>query len=71
MSRNESDLREPRAPEGPEMIASMRQGVIEALREHKSEGRSIIAWDRESRQIVEIPSSEIVIPEDVVDGGSD
>jgi hypothetical protein len=71
MSRNESDLREPRAPEGPEMIASMRQGVIEALREHKSEGRSVIAWDRESRQIVELPPSEIVIPEDLVDRGSD
>jgi hypothetical protein len=71
MNRNEAELREPRAPEGPEMIASMRQGVIEALREHRREGRSVIAWDRESRQVVEIPPSEIVIPEDVGEGGSD
>jgi hypothetical protein len=70
MSRNESELREPRAPEGPEMVASMRQGVIEALREHKTEGRSVIAWDRESRQVVEIPPDEIVIPDEMADGNS-
>jgi hypothetical protein len=70
MKRSESELREPRAPEGPEMITLMRRGVTEALREHKNEGRSIIAWDRGSQQIIEIPASEIVIPDEAVDGGS-
>jgi hypothetical protein len=71
MSRSELDLREPRAAEGPEMLALMQQGVIEALREHKSEGRSVIAWDRETGQVVEIPAAEIVIPGEGIDGGSD
>jgi hypothetical protein len=70
MGRNESDLREPRAAEGPEMIAAMRRGVIEALREHKREGRSIVAWDRESQQIVEIPPSEIVIADEAIEDES-
>jgi hypothetical protein len=64
MGRNESELREPRAAEGPEMIAAMRRGVIEALREHKHEGRSVIAWDRKTQQIVEVPPGEIPIPDE-------
>lgn len=50
-----------RAAEGPDMIAAMRQGVVEALREHKREGRSVIAWDRETQQIVEVPPEEILL----------
>jgi predicted ABC-type ATPase len=71
MYRNKAKLGEPSAAEGPEMIALMRRGVAEALREHKSEGRSVIAWDHESRQIVEIPPDEIVIPEDSIGETSD
>jgi hypothetical protein len=56
-------IRQPRSTEGPEMIALMRRGVVEALKEHKRNNRSVIAWDREIQQIVEIPPSEIVIPE--------
>jgi hypothetical protein len=67
MSRNESDVRESRAAEGQEMVALMRRGVVEALREHKSLGRSVIVWDPETRKVVEIPAVEIVIPEDVTD----
>ena len=63
MGRHESDVREPRAPEGAEMVVSMRQGVVEALCQHKVEGRSVIAWDSENGQVVEIPPNEIVIPE--------
>jgi hypothetical protein len=59
MSRNETDLREPRAAEGPEMIAAMRQGVVEALVEHKNSDRSVIVWDRDTRQIVVVPPEEI------------
>jgi hypothetical protein len=70
MNRNKSKLREPSAAEGPEMIALMRRGVAEALREHKKKGRSVTAWDRESQQIIEIPPGEIVIPDEIVDGGS-
>ena len=72
MDLKDSDLREHRAPEGPEMISAMRRGVVEALREHKHEGRSVVTWDRENQQIVEVLPDEIVIPDDreIVDQSS-
>ena len=70
MSRNESDVGELRAADGPEMIAAMRLGVIEALRDHKLQGRSVITWDRDSQQIVEIPPDQLVIPDELVEEAS-
>jgi hypothetical protein len=68
MGPNETGLSEPRAESGPALVASMRQGVLDALRDHKQAGRSIVTWDRESNLAVEIPAGEIVIPEDSRDG---
>jgi hypothetical protein len=67
MGRNDSDVRERRAAEGPEMLAAMRRGVTEALREHKRRGHSIIVWDRETKQIVEVPAGEIRVPDEAIE----
>lgn len=64
MDGNQSHPNELSVPTGPSMLASMRLGVVEALREHRRQGRSVIAWDRETGQVVEVPPTEIVIPED-------
>ena len=42
----------------------MRQGAIQALREHKRAGHSVIVWDRENDRIVTVPPEEIEIPEE-------
>jgi hypothetical protein len=63
MSQSEAKTPEPRTAEGSEMIRLMRQGVAEALREHKRLGQSVAVWDRESRQIVHVRPEDIVIPE--------
>jgi hypothetical protein len=63
MSRNETKSPEPRTAEGPEMIRLMRQGVVDALLEHKRQGQSVVVWDREANQAVHVKPEDIVIPE--------
>ncbi len=68
MNGNKPHREELSVPTGPSMLVSMRSGVVKALREHRLQGRSVIAWDRETGQVVEVPSTEIVIPEDQGEG---
>lgn len=58
---NHDDPRDPRMipPEGAEMLAAMRRGVTEALREHKRIGNPVVVWDREADRVVEVPPGEI------------
>lgn len=64
MNRADVNLSDPAmASEGPEMIASMRRGVVQSLREHKENGRSVIVWDAVAREIVEVPPDEIDLSE--------
>jgi hypothetical protein len=54
-------------PESPKMLASMRRGVVQALRDHKAHGRSVIVWDPIAHEIVEVPPDEIILPETSLD----
>ncbi len=49
------------------MIELMRKGVVEALREHKREGRSVVTWNPETNQIVEVPASDISLTDEFVE----
>jgi len=70
MIRHDSDVREPRAAEGEEMVSLMRLGVLDALRKHKVEGRSVVVWDQEAGQVVQLRPEVIVIPDETVEPGS-
>ncbi len=41
------------------MLAAMTRGVARALRDHRDHGVSIITWDVNTQQIVEIPAEQI------------
>ena len=47
---------------GAEIAEAMGVAVRNAIREHKVAGRSIIVWDRETKQTNEIPAELIEIP---------
>ena len=68
MNGNQAHREELELPTGPALLASLRLGVVEAFREHRRQGRSVIAWDRETGQVVEVPPTEIVLPEDQGEG---
>jgi hypothetical protein len=63
MSQRKSEFADPPVAEGEEMIAEMRRGVVSALSDHREHGRSVVVWDRQSDQILEIPAHQILIPE--------
>jgi hypothetical protein len=55
------DLRDATAEEINE---AMTRGAIDALREHKRAGNSVVVWDREKDCVVLVPPEEIIVPDE-------
>ncbi len=64
MSRNGKNELDLRTASAQEVADVMNRGVIDALREHKRAGNSIVVWDRELDQVLTLRPDQIVVPDE-------